>query len=262
LRELAQSIKQHGVIQPLVVRRQRQSAHYELIAGERRLRAAGIAGLATVPARIVEATDAAVLEIQLVENVQREPPPFYEEALALRRLQDAPYNYDNKKIAERIGKSEAYVFYQVKLTKMCKAARDACAAGEVSKTVAWFLAKIEDVNVQANVARALRRTEKSKLVSERFARQYLDDLTNGRLGSGNNNLHHAGINGNGTARQPSPKFYSADMSEYRREWRKYLLEFTPEQFAEFVKEVDRKTDVLVWARAVEIVMTRGAAGEK
>ncbi len=210
LAELAQSIKQHGIIEPLVVRR--IGEFFELIAGDRRLKAAEIAGLVMVPARIVEATDSEVLELQLVENVQREAVPYYEEALALKRLRDEPYNYDQREIAKKIGKSEAYVFYQLKLTRMCLEARRACEAGELSKSVAWLLSRVDDENVQANAARALRRENKSKLIGERAARQYLEDLKNGKF-----NDQSAGVGGiklDGTARKRSKKFYTADMSDY------------------------------------------------
>lgn len=252
LKELAQSIRQHGIIEPLIVRRLGDG--FELIAGDRRLKAAEIAGLVTVPARIVETSDAEVLEIQLVENVQREAVPYYEEALALKRLQDDPYSYDVKEIAKKIGKSEQYVYFQLKLTKMCAEARRACEKGELSKSVAWLLARIEDENIQANAARALRREDKSKLVGERAARQYLEDLRNGKFSE--RGIAMAGMTSNGKARKPPKKFYTADMSDYLMNWKKYLISFTPDQFIEWKAEIGAKTDTLCWARAVDIVMTR------
>lgn len=252
LKELARSIGQHGIVQPLVVRRMGDG--YELIAGDRRLKAAALAGLVTVPARIVEATDSEVLEIQLVENVQREAVPFYEEALALKRLQDDPYNYDVREIAKKIGKSEQYVYFQLKLTRMCLEARRACEKGELSKSVAWLLSRIDDENVQANAARALRREDKSKLIGERAARKYLEALKNGEFNE--RGVSMAGLNSNGTKRKPPKKFYTPDMSDYLMNWKKYLVDFTPDQFIEWKTEIGGKTDTLVWARAVDIVMTR------
>jgi ParB/RepB/Spo0J family partition protein len=257
LKELAQSITQHGIVQPLVVRRFGDG--FELIAGDRRLKAAELAGLITVPARIVEASDSEVLEIQLVENVQREAVPYYEEALALKRLQDEPYNYDLREIAKKIGKSETYVFYQLKLTTMCHEATDACRRGELSKSVAWMLARLEDENLQANAARALRRENKSKLVGERSARQYLDDLKSGKFTDRGHAT--AGTNSNGKARKVK-KFYTPDMSDYLMNWKKYLADFTPDQFVEWKTEIAGKTDTLVWARAVDMVMMRYEAESK
>lgn len=253
LKELAQSIRQHGVIQPVIVRR--VGEFYELIAGDRRMKAAEIAGLMTVPARVIEATDAEVLEMQLVENVQREVVPYYEEALALKRLRDKPYNYDVSDIAMKIGKSEQYVYFQLKLTQMCLEARRVAERGEISKTVAWFVSRIQNVNTQANVARALARDKKSKLVSERFARQYYEDLKSGKFTDRKNDISNT-INADPTKTDRIKKFYTPDMSDYLKDWKKYLLKLTPEQFAFWRDEVAGRCDTLVWARAVEIVMTR------
>lgn len=255
LRELAQSIRQHGIIEPIVVR-ERTGGYYELIAGERRTRAAEIAGLVTVPARIVEATDAEVLELQLVENVQREVVPYYEEALALKRLQDDPYNYDVQEIAKKIGKSDQYVYYQLKLTQMCHIARQVFERGEVSKTVAWLLSREPDENIQANAATALRRENKSKLVGERAARQYLEDLRNGRFNDRNIDVSNSII---ANPRKKTKKFYTPDASDFRMNWKKYLVQFTPDQFIEFKNEIGGKTDTLIWAKAVDTVMTRSEA---
>lgn len=258
LKELAQSIRQHGIIEPLVVRRRTEET-FELIAGERRLKAAEIAGLVTVPARIIEATDAEVLEIQLVENVQREAVPYFEEALALKRLQDEPYNYDATEIAAKIGKSEAYVYFQLKLTRMCHFAQQVCAKGEISKSVAWLLSREADENIQKNAANALRRENKSKLISERSARQYLEDLKNGKFNDRTGNYENGGMTSNGKPKKQPKKFYTADASDYLMNWKKYLIQFTPDQFIEFKAEIDGKTDTLVWARAVDVVMTRWEA---
>lgn len=256
LKELAQSIRQHGVIEPLIVTRRGDG--FELVAGDRRLRAASIAGLVTVPARIVEVSDAEVLEIQPVENVQREAVPFFEEALALKRLQDEPYFYDTREIARKIGKSEQYVYFQLKLTRACLELRRACEAGELTKSVAWRLSR-EPENIQANAARALRRPDKSKLISDRSARQYLDDLKAGRFDE-----HRAhslgGMNFNDKPRPArSKKFYSADASDYEMNWKQYLMNFTADQFVEWKSEIAGKLDTSVWAKAVDAVMTRSEA---
>lgn len=250
LKELARSISQHGIIQPIVVRR--RGNDFELIAGDRRLKAAQICGLVTVPARIVEASDAEVLELQLVENIQRESVPFYEEALALKRLQDEPYNYTAAEIAKKIGKSEQYVYFQLKLTRMCHEARRACEMGELSKSVAWILSRVNNENVQANAAHALRREVKSKMVTERTARQYLEDLQSGKL-----NGHR--IDPDMSRHKQHKKFYSADASDYLMNWKKYLVDFSPDLFIEWRTEIKGKTDTLVWARAVDVVMTRHEA---
>lgn len=253
LKELASSIEQHGVIEPIVVRRHRES--FELIAGDRRLRASKIAGMETIPARVIDATDAQVLELQLVENVQREAVPFYEEALALKRLQDAPYNYTHEQIAQKIGKSTSYVTFQLQLTKMSHEARRACENREISKSVAWLIARLPNENMQSAAARALRRKGQTKLVGERAARHFIEDLKAGNL-SGDRTLSGPRINSNGNGRPIPNKFYTADMSDYLKNWKRYLVSMSPEQLAEWKTIVDGRTDTLVWARAVEAVMTR------
>lgn len=115
LNELADSIKLHGIFTPLLVRKSVQG--YELIAGERRLRAARIAGLKTVPAISVEFTDEQMMEISILENVQRENLNPMEEAAAydslIKRL-----GYTQEKLAERVGKSREYCANMLRLLKL------------------------------------------------------------------------------------------------------------------------------------------------
>jgi ParB family chromosome partitioning protein len=121
LRELAASIKQRGVIQPLLVRLikatapQSESAHrYELIAGERRWRAAREAGLTTIPAIVREASDQEVLEIALIENLQREDLNAIEEARAYEQLSGA-FQLTQEQIAQKVGRSRAAVANSMRL---------------------------------------------------------------------------------------------------------------------------------------------------
>ena len=107
LAELVDSIKEHGIIQPLIVRKTDDNK-YELIAGERRWRASGILGLSTVPAIIRKATDKDVLELALIENLQRENLSPLEEAAGYMRLK-AEFKMKQGDIAKRVGKSRAAV---------------------------------------------------------------------------------------------------------------------------------------------------------
>lgn len=257
LKELAQSIRHHGVVQPLVVRS--VGDYFELIAGDRRLKAAALAGLVTVPCRIVDVTDAEVLELQLVENVQRENVPYYEEALALKRLRDDPYNYNAIEIAKNIGKSEQYVYFQLKLTRMGREAKDACSKGEISKTVAWLLSRIEDEDMQSHAARDLRRENKSKLISERSARKYLENL---KIEASKNHADHqlksSRTNGHVRARTDAHrKLYRMNGgSEYYANWKKYFLKFSPDEFVQWRDQVAGRLSTEYWAEAVDIVMSR------
>jgi ParB family chromosome partitioning protein len=115
LEELAADIRIHGIIQPLVVRNGDDG--YELIAGERRLRAAKLAGLETVPARVMEVTAAVAAEMQLVENLQRQDLSPIEEALGFRQLMDKA-GLSQKELAAKIGKSQPYVANRLWLLRL------------------------------------------------------------------------------------------------------------------------------------------------
>ncbi len=115
LEELAESIRELGVLQPLTVRR--GPSGWELVAGERRLRAAKLAGLKEVPCLSVQADDQASSLLALVENVQRKDLDFWEEALALRRLMDV-YHLSQEETARRVGKSQSAVANKLRLLKL------------------------------------------------------------------------------------------------------------------------------------------------
>ncbi|NCB32423.1 MAG: ParB/RepB/Spo0J family partition protein [Erysipelotrichia bacterium] len=115
LNELADSIRQHGIFTPLLVRK--SVSGYDLITGERRLRAAKIAGLKTVPAISVEFTDEQMMEISLLENIQREDLNPIEEAAAYESLVKR-LGYTQEKLAQRVGKSREYCANMLRLLKL------------------------------------------------------------------------------------------------------------------------------------------------
>ncbi len=115
LEELAGSIRELGVLQPLTVRR--RDSHWELVAGERRLRAARLAGLDTVPCLSIQTDSQSSSLMALVENLQRRDLDFWEEALALRRLIDT-YHVSQEDVARRIGKSQSAVANKLRLLKL------------------------------------------------------------------------------------------------------------------------------------------------
>ena len=115
LQELANSIKQHGIIQPLIV--QKKEEHYEIIAGERRWRAARLAGEKQVPVIIKEYTDQEVLEIALIENLQREDLNPIEEANAYQRLIEE-FHLKQDEVAERVAKGRTSVTNSMRLLKL------------------------------------------------------------------------------------------------------------------------------------------------
>ena len=121
LAELVDSIKEHGIIQPLIVR-ETQNGKYELIAGERRWRASGILGLSTVPAIIREASDKDVLELALIENLQREDLNPMEEAAGYRSLIE-DYGLTQEEAAQRVGKSRSAVTNALRLLGLSPSVR-------------------------------------------------------------------------------------------------------------------------------------------
>ena len=121
LAELAESIRQHGILQPLTVRRL-ASGYYQIIAGERRWRAARMAGLDQVPAIVVEADDRKAMELAMIENLQREDLNPMEEAEGYRQLMEQ-YNLTQEETAQRVGKSRSAVANALRLLNLCPSVR-------------------------------------------------------------------------------------------------------------------------------------------
>lgn len=146
LAELADSVRRHGVIQPIVLRPNGGPDTYEIVAGERRYRAAKAAGLTEIPATVAALSDAEVLEIQVVENLQREGLAPLEEAEGYAALMKCSHDdgrpYTAEEIATKVGKSKGYVYARLKLGELCEAGKKALAAGEISVSVAELIARI------------------------------------------------------------------------------------------------------------------------
>lgn len=121
LAELADSIREHGIIQPLAVRRL-ASGYYQIIAGERRWRAARLAGLSEVPVVVVEADDRKMTELALIENLQREDLDPIEEAEGYKKLMDS-YRMTQEEVAERVHKSRSTVANALRLLGLCPEVR-------------------------------------------------------------------------------------------------------------------------------------------
>lgn len=153
LKQLAESIKAVGVLQPLVVRKA-ESSGYEIVCGHRRYLAAKIAGVHHVPVEVRDLTDVQVLEVQLVENLQREDIHPLDEAEGFARLRDEA-KYTPEQISERVGKSVAWVYARLKLTSLAPEARKAFYAGELAASVAVPLARLP----HAQQAKALKKLD-------------------------------------------------------------------------------------------------------
>ena len=150
LEELAASIRALGVLQPLTVRR--RNGGWELVAGERRLRAARLAGLTQVPCLSVQADSQSSSLLALVENLQRRDLDFWEEAQALRRLIDT-YHLSQEDAARRLGKSQSAVANKLRLLKLPDDVLSALRDGGCSERHARALLRLEDPEVQREAAR-------------------------------------------------------------------------------------------------------------
>ena len=149
LKELAASIKEQGVIQPIIVHR--AGSGYELIAGERRWRASRLAGLKTIPALVKEATKRELLEMALIENIQREDLNPLEAAEAYKRLQDE-FHLTQEELAKRVGKERSTVTNFLRILSLSKEIKHDLAAGNLSMGHAKALLSLERVRDQAQAA--------------------------------------------------------------------------------------------------------------
>src|SRR5262245_32877567 len=136
LQELADSIQEHGLAQPILVRLnpEHTDPFYELVAGERRWRAAKIAGLEEIEAKVRDLDDKAVLEIQFIENLQRTDLSAVEEAEGYKRLLDE-HGYTADSLAGKLGKSKSYVYARLKLINLPEQALEALAKGDLPATI-------------------------------------------------------------------------------------------------------------------------------
>jgi len=149
LNELSESIKQFGLIQPILV--QDRDTYYEIVAGERRWRASKLAGLKEVPVIIRKFTEQEIVEISLIENIQREDLNPIEEALAYKRLH-TEFNLKQEEVAERVSKSRAAVANSMRLLKLSDNVQQMVIEGELSTGHARAILAIEDPNEQYRVA--------------------------------------------------------------------------------------------------------------
>lgn len=177
LEELAASIRIHGVLQPVIVR-QAGGGRFQLVTGERRLRAAGMAGLREIPAIVREFSDAEMAEIALVENLQREELNALEEAQALQRLV-SDFGLTQDEVAARLGKSRPAISNSLRLLHAAPAVREAVARRELTAGHARALLAVGDAEAQAVLARRVATGGLSVRETERLVRRL---GTKGRVG--------------------------------------------------------------------------------
>jgi ParB family chromosome partitioning protein len=167
LAELANSIRAKGVIQPLLVR-PREGGGYELVAGERRLRAAERVGLSRVPVVVREVSDAESLELAVIENVQRDDLSPIEEAVAYQRLLDE-FGHTQEELAERVGKSRPAVANALRLLRLPESIKRDLANGRITAGHARVLLSIERPEQQLRAARQIVARQMSVRDAERLA---------------------------------------------------------------------------------------------
>lgn len=153
LEELAESIRQHGILQPLTVRRL-QSGYYQIIAGERRWRAARMADLTEVPAVVIEADDKKTMELALIENLQREDLNPVEEALGYQSLMEN-YAMTQEQAAERVGKSRPAVANALRLLNLTPEVLEMVQNGKLSAGHARAVLSLKDPKKQIQAAQRI-----------------------------------------------------------------------------------------------------------
>ncbi len=166
LKELSSSIKEHGVFQPIIIKKSIKG--YEIIAGERRVKASTMAGLKEIPAIVRDFTDSEMMEIALLENLQRENLSAIEEAEAYKNLLDN-LKLTQEQLADRIGKSRSHITNMIGLLSLPETTKNLINKKEISMGHARVLSKLKDVNQIQELT--------DKIISEGLSVRNLEELT-------------------------------------------------------------------------------------
>lgn len=168
LAELAESIREHGILEPLVVAK--TPAGFQIIAGERRWRASKLIGISKVPVVIKETSPQGMLEMAIVENVQRQDLNPLERAQAYRRLMDE-FNLTNSEIAQKVGKSPAYISNTIRLLTLPDALKDALMSSQTTEGHVRALSALEDPHLIIEAYKEVMRKNLSVRGTEELARK-------------------------------------------------------------------------------------------
>ncbi len=172
LNELAASIQEHGILQPILVRP--RNGRYEIIAGERRWRAAKIAGISTIPAILRDAEDQALPELALIENLQREDLNVIEEALAYQTLWES-YGYTQEELAKRLGKGRVYISNTMRLLQLSDGVLELLQNKSLTPGHARALLRITDPEKQLALAGHIIRQDLSVRQTENLINRLLKE---------------------------------------------------------------------------------------
>ena len=196
LEELSNSIRERGVVQPIIVRKSKEfNNKYEIVAGERRWLASQNAGLNDIPAVIIEADDIKALEFAIVENVQRSDLNPVEEATGYKRLMDE-FGYDQEKVGKFIGKSRAHIANCLRLLTLPKDVINLIETGKITQGHAKVLVGMENANLLAkkivekklsvrqaeNLVNLFKKPKKMKLISKDSNLKDLENALINKLG--------------------------------------------------------------------------------
>jgi ParB family chromosome partitioning protein len=168
LKDLVTSIKEHGIIEPLIVAK--TPAGYQIIAGERRWRASKLAGLSTVPVIVKETTSKGMLEMAIVENVQREDLNPIDRAQAFQRLMEE-FGLQLSEIAKRIGKSESYASNTIRLLALPDAIKDGLISGAITEGHARAIAGLGETKLMVDAYKTILMENASVRRAEDLARR-------------------------------------------------------------------------------------------
>ena len=163
--ELAQSIKEHGIIQPIILNK--KDEHYVIVAGERRWRASKLLGLKEVPAIVMDLNDRNILEISLIENIQRQDLNPIEEAIAYQKLL-SDFNLTQDELSKRIGKSRVAISNTIRLTALCDTVKQYLIDEVITEGHGRALLAIEDSKIQSEIAQ--------KVIDEKLSVRELERL--------------------------------------------------------------------------------------
>lgn len=163
--ELAQSIKEHGIIQPIIVNK--KDDYYVIVAGERRWKAAKLIGLKELPAIIMELTDKEILEISLIENIQRQDLNPIEEAIAYKKLLN-DFNLTQEELSRRVGKSRVAISNVIRLTNLCDTVKQYLIDEVITEGHGRVLLAVENSKLQAEIAQ--------KVIDEKLSVRELEKL--------------------------------------------------------------------------------------
>ena len=238
LDELAASIKANGVINPLLVRV--VAGRFQLVAGERRLRASKVAGLQVVPCLVADMGDARALEAQLVENTHRAGLNAADEAFGVRALHEK-LGLSLAVTADRLGKSDAYVAQMISITELPRRAVEALRSGILGKASAYELSKVAEPAARAQlIARLLPEKKKGSPVR----------VSVSRVRAEVRRLREKGKVAEARARTPQ----GTGRAQVLKFWRHFLLKFTEKEFTYFVELCKGRSEAGVMAEAVAAVV--------